>query len=189
MEVSVSPTRIIYIRHAEKPEKGGDSGATANGAPDSKSLTPRGWQRAGALVRYFCPLPPLSLIESMTPRTIFAADVDADDPSMRPIETVTPLFEYLQTQGPVDFITSYEKTDHDGLTQDLLRREGVVLVAWEHKQIPALIACIPGAPATPGSWPDDRFDMCWILDRTANGWSFSQKPQLLLVNDTSMLIS
>lgn len=182
----MSPTRIIYIRHAEKPEKDGDSGTTANGTSDSKSLTPRGWQRAGALDRFFCPLSPL---ESITPRTIFAANVDADDPSKRPIETVTPLFEYLQTQGPVDFITSYEKADHDGLTQDLLGREGVVLVAWEHKQIPALVACLPGSPATPGNWPDDRFDMCWILDSTANGWSFSQKPQLLLANDTSTPIS
>ena len=121
----------------------------------------------------------------MTPGTIFAADVDADDPSQRPIETVTPLVDYMKTQKDIPFITSYAKVDHQDLTDDILKREGVVLVSWEHKQIPAIVACLPDAPRTPASWPDDRFDVCWILDRTANGWNFSQEPQMLLAGDES----
>ena len=35
---------ILIIRHAEKPEPGGDSGVDPTGAPDPRSLTVRGWQ-------------------------------------------------------------------------------------------------------------------------------------------------
>ena len=51
---------IYLIRHAEKP-KDGCKGVDENGAADDKSLTPRGWRRAGAWAVYFGPngqLPP-----------------------------------------------------------------------------------------------------------------------------------
>ena len=41
--------RILLIRHAEKPD-GQDGGVNVDGACDEKSLTVRGWQRAGALI-------------------------------------------------------------------------------------------------------------------------------------------
>jgi hypothetical protein len=184
-EDTMSPTRIIYIRHAEKPVKGIDSGVSDSGTPDPKSLSPLGWQRAGALVRFFCPTSGVPDTDSITPSTVFAANVDTDDPSKRPIETVTPLVNFLNTKRLTEFVTTYQKGDHEGLTEDVLKRAGIVLVSWEHKQIPALIACLPNAPATPTNWPDNRFDMCWVLDRTESGWLFSQRPQMLLANDQS----
>ena len=46
-------TSITCMRHGEKPDKHGDeTGVDARGAPDPRGLTPRGWQRAGALVRW-----------------------------------------------------------------------------------------------------------------------------------------
>jgi hypothetical protein len=48
------PNTVLLIRHAEKPL--GDSppfGVTEQGVVDRESLTPRGWQRAGALVGFF----------------------------------------------------------------------------------------------------------------------------------------
>ncbi|WP_243468916.1 hypothetical protein [Paraburkholderia sp. PGU19] len=120
----------------------------------------------------------------MKPRAIFAAAVDDGDPSERSQETVTPLFEYLKTEGPVDFVTTHQKTDHQGLIDDLLQHNGIVLVAWEHKQIPALIACLPDAPVTPTEWPDSRLYVTLVLDQNAGGWRFSQVPQLLLAGDS-----
>src|SRR6478736_6815242 len=48
------PLLIMLIRHAEKPVPGrAPFGVSVDGAPDPESLTPRGWQRAGALVGMF----------------------------------------------------------------------------------------------------------------------------------------
>ena len=47
----MSPTRIMIIRHAEQHEV---AGITREGQVDPQSLTVRGWQRAGALVPFFC---------------------------------------------------------------------------------------------------------------------------------------
>jgi hypothetical protein len=68
---------------------------------------------------------------------------------------------------------------------DVLAQTGTVLLVWEHKEIAPLAALIPDAPKIPKRWPDDRFDIVWIFDRTATGWTFSQQPQLLLSGDSS----
>ena len=40
-------------------------------------------------------------------------------------------------------------------------------------------------PTCPVHWPDERFDMVWILERkdAHSGWSFSQVAQRLLPGD------
>jgi broad specificity phosphatase PhoE len=176
----MAPTRLMIIRHAEKPtdEIGG---VTASGQPDPDSLTPRGWQRAGALARMFHPAGDPAL----TPDVIFAAGVGPGSKSKRPSQTVTPLVELLQQSRPTPFITSHLKDELQPLITDALARAGVVLISWEHLRIPALVALIPQAPAVPQTWPDDRFDVIWTLDRTAAGWHFAQQPQLLLAGDQS----
>jgi len=173
----------MFIRHAEKPDAH-SRGVSPNGANDEESLTPRGWQRAGALARTFCPRAVGPGDDWLSPAAVFAAGVGQGSHSKRPIETVTPLVELLRESGPVEFVTNRLKDDQQGLIDDVLSRDGVALVCWEHKLIPALIARIPRAPAVPQTWPDDRFDMVWVLDRTQTGWSFSQKPQLLLAGDS-----
>jgi hypothetical protein len=95
----------------------------------------------------------------------------------------------MKQTRPISFITKYLKDDHQLLIDDVLSRDGVVLIAWEHKQIPALIALIPLGLTVPQTWPDNRFDIVWILDRVADGWRFTQRPQLLLVGDRPDLVS
>ncbi|HVM81023.1 MAG TPA: hypothetical protein VMU06_18525 [Stellaceae bacterium] len=123
------------------------------------------------------------------PNVIFAAGIGAGSKSKRPIETVTPLVELLKAADPRPFITKHLKDDHRALITDVLSRDGTVLVAWEHKQIPALIGLIPKPPAVPQEWPEDRYDVVWILDRMPTGWGFSQRPQLLLAGDLTSPIS
>ena len=181
----MAPTRIMFIRHAEKPgqpPKGGD-GVTVDGKQDDESLTVRGWQRAGALAKFFSSQPP------MRPNIIFAAGVGHGSKSERPNETVTPLAQLLNILETDAFVTTHLKNDLQQLIDDVMSRKGVVLVAWQHELIPGLVGLLPNAPDVPQKWPDDRFDMVWVFDPAGTGWAFSQVPQLLLAGDVKTPIS
>jgi hypothetical protein len=61
-----------------------------------------------------------------------------------------------------------------------------VLIAWHHGHIARLVKEIAGQHIRcPGHWPDERFDVVWILERHgAHGaWSFCQVAQCLLPDD------
>ncbi len=48
--------KIMLIRHAERPNADKSlRGVGFDGRKDKESLTVRGWQRAGALARFFAP--------------------------------------------------------------------------------------------------------------------------------------
>jgi hypothetical protein len=156
--------RIMIIRHAEKTDDASPNrGVMADGAEDKDSLTVRGWQRAGALVRFFCPV---SGARELLPGTIFAAGIGHGSKSERPLETVTPLIDFLKQNGGVKVNEHHLKDDLQGLMDDVLKCTATVLVAWEHKRIPGLVALFPNAPNVPDPWPDDRFDVVWIFDST-----------------------
>jgi hypothetical protein len=187
---SGGPHTIMVIRHAEKPTgSGSPDGVTPEGKKDSKSLTVQGWTRAGALIGLFAardttggPVRPRPALPR--PGSVYAADPDGE--SKRPAQTVTPLAAVLG--GTPD--TGYAKGQEAELAAALLAASGVVLVAWEHESIPAVIAHLgPVTPAPPASWPDDRFDVVWILTRHGDGWTFSQAPQLLLAGDLATTIA
>jgi hypothetical protein len=69
-----------------------------------------------------------------------------------------------------------------------LSRHGPVLVAWEHRRIPPLVA-EPRHPPDVPDWPDERFDLLWVFDRGDRGRTFSQIRQLLLPGDSADLAS
>ncbi|WP_345814912.1 phosphoglycerate mutase family protein [Paraburkholderia sp. PREW-6R] len=179
----MAPHRIMFIRHAEKPDASSGTGIDADGKPDEESLAVRGWQRAGALVRFFCPAED-SHATQRRPGTVFAPGTGPASESRRAMQTVTPLVAKVRETSKVEFITTYLKDDGEALMKDVLTRAGVVLISWEHKVLPTLIGHMPGAPAVPSKWPDKRFDMVWVLDRDDDTWSFSQLPQLLLAGDS-----
>lgn len=69
----MAATKIMLIRHAEKPN-GGTHGVDPSGERDDEDLTVRGWQRAGALARLFLPASgTFSDPRLATPHTIFAS--------------------------------------------------------------------------------------------------------------------
>jgi hypothetical protein len=174
------PHRLVFIRHAEKPHNG-ISGVDEQGNADAESLIPLGWQRAGALVGLLAGRHEQPGQASLVPDVIYAAGVGAGSPSKRSMQTVTPLARAL-APGGVQFVTTYLKEDHEGLAADVASRSGVVLIAWEHKQIPAIAALLAPGADTPTSWPE-RFDLMWIYDRVGGSWSFSERSQALLAGD------
>jgi hypothetical protein len=179
----------MIIRHAEKPQDdGSDAGVSPAGVADPEDLTVRGWQRSGALVRFFAPSGGrFSQAGIVTPGVIFASEVARHSKSLRPQHTVGALAEFIGQPLVLD----HPKGDEVGLVADVLSRGGVVLIAWEHEAIPGIANQIIGNDtACPQKWPGDRFDVVWIFDSTggAGGWAFTQVTQQLLPGDRDDVI-
>ncbi|WP_020660380.1 hypothetical protein [Amycolatopsis benzoatilytica] len=169
--------RVMIIRHGEKPDgSGGPQGIDVNGNADSHSLTVRGWTRAGALVELFDPSTGALRDGLARPTAVYAAGGSGGE-GTRPRETATPLAERLGKQ----LDTTYAKGSESQLAAEVSRRSEPTLISWQHEEIPALAAAF-GAPA-PQRWPDDRFDLVWVLTPAGSGWTLTQVPQLLLAGD------
>lgn len=169
------PDCILFIRHGEHHSQ---LGITEDGMPDDQSLNARGWQRAGALIARFA----RSDDDQSPPDSIYASAITEDGQSRRPQQTVAPLLAYLRAQGHVTYCDAFAKNAVDELADDLMTRDGVVLVAWEHSVIPKIARRL-GAEDAPADWPTDRYDLIWRLDRSGSGWSFAEANQSLLAGD------
>jgi len=177
---------IMLIRHAEKPSKDGAiRGVTINGSEDPNELSVRGWQRAGALVRFFA-WGAEGAPHAPRPDYLFAPGTTPELRSVRGRSTLAPLAGYLAL--PIS--TAFHKGEEDLLAGAANRLSGTVLIAWEHHALADLAKALVGsALATPPEWPDHRFDMLWLFERESDGaaeaaWRFSQIPMLLLAGDS-----
>ena len=181
-----SGTLIMISRHAEKPGgPGTPQGIDVNGNADAHSLTVRGWTRAGALVELFAPSTGADRPGLARPTAVYAAGGDSGE-GQRPRETVTPLAARLGLQ--VD--TGYAKGGEAALAKECADRQGPTLICWQHEEIPAIVAAFGQVtPAPPASWPDDRFDVVWVLTPASSGWALHQVPQLVLDGDSAQPIT
>ena len=184
------PASIGIVRHAEKQL--GDApplGVSVAGTPDPESLTPRGWQRAGALISLFVERAGTSGGALLpTPSRLFASELGPHSHSRRPIETLEPLSQRLGVTLDDPFL----QDELDQLVAAIRSCEGHVLVAWEHKRIPLIANRLVGDPArVPQAWPDDRFDLVWLFepDPGEATYRLRQVPQLLLAGDRVDLIA
>jgi len=208
----------MVIRHAEKPGRYGGTqydGVTPTGSSCGKSgekdLVTLGWQRAGGLVTLFAapwgPKPGLA-----TPQFLYAANPEAkssktlgkakdDLPSQRPFETITPLASVLE----LTINTTFRKAHYDKMVADALGQPGIVLVAWQHQDIPLengegepglsqeilTQTATAGTLGIPSTWPttpagEARYDLVWVFDRPGGAGpitSFTIVPQFLLAGD------
>ena len=178
----MSSRRIMVIRHGEKPSPDGAVlGVTVDGAPSSDELSVRGWQRAGALVRFFAPVNGMPRAGIRTPDFLFAQRLTQQETSVRAAHTLGPLAALLGK--PIS--TEFSKGQEEQLAGTLGGLGGPVLVAWEHRAICVLANILMGDDRhTPQVWPDDCFDVVWVFESSGgSSWSFSQVPQLLLGGD------
>lgn len=176
--------RLMLIRHAEKPHDD-ELGVDAHGQPAPGSLSVQGWQRAGALVRLFAPPDGLAPAPHLqTPQRIFAARPTPPHPSTRPRDTVAPLAEALGLAVDERFGVDDPLPP---LADALHAIPGAVLLCWRHDELPALAQGLAQGLnpdiAVPPRWPDDRFDLVWVFERTARDWHFVQVPQRVLAGD------
>ncbi|HEY2963697.1 MAG TPA: hypothetical protein VGJ37_14855 [Pyrinomonadaceae bacterium] len=177
-------TKIMLIRHAEKPAKdGAPYGVTRKGEQSKESLEIRGWQRAGALSTLLAPSNGHFQHTSLAkPQFLYASKPLRRKGSRRPIETITPLAEKLGLGIHSDFARS----EFDQMVEEAFSCRGIVLICWQREYIPQIAAHIVGQDhIVPTTWPEDRFDMIWLfdLDRSATRYKFRQVPQKLLKGD------
>jgi hypothetical protein len=179
----------MIVRHAEKPASDfSPYGVTVNGKRSRESLTARGWQRAGALANLFAPADGHFQYRVLAqPQFIYASRFIKRRGSKRPIETITPLAEKLAIKINSDF----PRFAVDELLENVFRCKGVVLICWQREYIPKIAAAIMGgAGIVPAEWPEARFDMVWVFDRSRSSarYRFNQVPQRLLLGDQLTLI-
>jgi broad specificity phosphatase PhoE len=174
--------RILLIRHAEKPDPDrGIGGVDPQGNVDPLSLSPRGWQRAGALVCAFYASEAGTGRFPMPSRIYAARFRPGHKGSHRSAQTVAPLAEKLGLSVDLRFGLGDEQT----VAQEATRASGTVLICWQHEGIAEIVLHIIGSgiDAIPAQWPADRFDLIWSCTRDAQQWTFTQIQQLLLPGD------
>jgi hypothetical protein len=170
--------KIMVIRHAEKPIPGRVHGVRQRGAVDDCALSVRGWQRTGALIRFFLQPdhPAISVPDHLVAATY---DRSAGDGSRRPRQTLIPLAHAMGVKINATF-TKHQEAQAAAHCHAL---EGVVLVSWHHECIPALAKAIAPEVQVPPHWPDECFDRVWVFEPARGGWTFQQVPQRLLAGD------
>lgn len=189
--------RVMLIRHGEKPShpRKPPFGVDAKGNRDFESLAVRGWQRAGALVALLAPAHGRLLWDPdlARPDLVYAANPSpvghaGGRPSQRPWQTIAPLAAAL---GLTPNLT-HAKGEELALTEEVLGRRGNVLISWSHEALPAIARLIATSaptppPMIPASWPDERYDLVWVLTapEASGRWGFAQVSQLLLAGDTA----
>lgn len=179
----------MLIRHAEKPPSNPPPhGVDINGDHDSESLIVEGWQRAGALVVFFAPsVGPFQNSQIDTPATIYASQTGKGSESERPQETVTPLIAKLGSSNVTQNF-NFPKGQEQEVAESAMGCSGVVLICWEHQNIPLITKWFPISPNNPNpvptAWPNGRYDVVWVFDLdSSGGYCFYEEPQLLLAGD------
>lgn len=178
-------TKIMLLRHAEKPAKdNAPFGVTPDGKQSKESLAVRGWQRAGALANLLAPSDGHVQHASLAkPQFLFSSKPLKRRGSRRPIETITTLAEKLGVE--INF--EHERDHFVAMVAEAFSCKGVVLICWQREYIPDIAACILGnATIAPQAWPENRFDLIWVfdLDRRFGRYAFKQIPQLVLAGDS-----
>ncbi len=217
-------TKIMVIRHAEKPDKyngqqyqGVDLTGSTCGSDGAEDLVTLGWQRAGGLVTLFAPTWGPKAPTLATPQYLYAANPDdsadaaspagpagsSGGPSQRPYETLLPVAAMLNS---LKINTSFKKKDFKDMVKDAVGKPGVVLICWQHEDIPLedssgghgishYILKETGTTASfniPTSWPKDangvaRYDLVFVFDRASTGTgpitAFTLYAQMLLAGD------
>ncbi|MBU6151529.1 MAG: hypothetical protein KGR25_08775 [Chloroflexi bacterium] len=186
MELSQAPTLIMFVRHGEKPnDHGAPHGVNHQGEADEHSLSVRGWMRAGGLAGLLSNTPIPSHPNVQPPQRIVATGPSPDAKSHREINTANPIAQRLGLHVESDLGRGSELQVRD----NLLRDPRVTLVVWHHGELARLVHAFPisNAEDVPERWPEERFDLFWILRRnpTDTTFSFTVTNQALLEGDVT----
>lgn len=174
----------MFIRHGEKPgEDGPPHGINHDGEHDSHSLSVRGWTRAGALAGLFSYAPTALHPRIVVPQRLVATKFTHDYRSRREVDTATPLA--LRLGLPID--EDFDHSEAKALGRSILDDPRPTLVVWHHGSMSDLLSHfqISNGEDVPKRWPEDRFDLIWVLvrDPQTPDYRFLSVAQALLDGD------
>jgi hypothetical protein len=186
LDPAQAPTIVMFIRHGEKPsEHGAPRGINHHGEHDNHSLSVRGWMRAGALAGLLAHAPSLAHPHVQPPQRVVATKPSPEAKSRRELDTAEPIARRLHLVVDSDM----EHGSEDAVRENILGDPRVTLVVWHHGTLGHLVRGFPisNADDVPHHWPDDRFDLIWVLTREPSDteFVFSSVEQRLLDGDVT----
>jgi hypothetical protein len=182
----MAPHVLAFTRHGEKPGDGQPPhGVNPRGEHDEHSLSVEGWVRAGGLASVFANAPLTAYPSLVTPQRVIATKPTDKAKSHREIDTAGPTARRLS----IDLEDSFEHGHEAHLAKSLLAQDKDALIVWHHGELPELLSHFPirNASDVPKVWPEDRFDLIWVLSRNpeSDDYTFSIVPQMILQQDSS----
>ncbi|MBD1394031.1 histidine phosphatase family protein [Mucilaginibacter glaciei] len=132
--------KVVFIRHAEKPVKG-------------DNLTCQGYNRS-------VKLPAVIIGKFGVPAYTYVPTLGIGEVTKhaRMFETIVP----LAAKYNLTINSARTEKDTAGVAADIKTKSGIVLVAWNHKTIAAIIRNL-GVKDESLVWPDDDYDTIWIV--------------------------
>ena len=166
---AAQPSRIILLRHAEKPVNDAEI-----------HLSDRGRQRALALEGWSTNSPVWGTNER--PVAVFACKPTVKAPSRRSVETITPLAAQLKLPVQTPFpAKNPDALAHQILTDPALNGKTVV-ICWARDEIPQLAGCL-GIKSNDLKWHKNVFDRVWLITFQDSTAVLSDLPQHVLTGD------
>lgn len=163
------PTRVMIIRHAEKPTD-----------PTDPHLSPVGYQRAEALKNIFTLHPEYAV--PRPPDKLFAAGYIPGESSLRSFETLVPLAAHLNLNISERWTSNESYKFGNELFYNREYDKAVILIAWKHSEIPQLARGLR-APCK-STWNFNTFDRVWLIDFSDGQITCKDVPQSVLPGDS-----
>lgn len=180
-----APEIIMFVRHGEKPGEGSKPhGVNPHGEHDGHSLSVLGWTRAGALAGLFAHAPSRAHPHVVRPGRIIATRPTEEAKSKREIHTARPTAERLK----LEVEATHTHGNEAELTREVLAKPESVLIVWHHGTMAKIVRHFPvvNPDDIPKHWPDERFDLIWVLVRQPGeelAYRFVSVLQMLLADD------
>ncbi len=132
--------KIVIIRHGEKPKNG-------------DNLSCQGQNRALQLAAVLH-------AKLNIPDTIYVPALKSDDETKhsRMFQTISPFA--IKYNLPIN--SKYSADENEKITKHVFKKDGLVLMVWEHSAIQALAGAL-GVNDAP-KWPEKDFDSIWIIN-------------------------
>lgn len=163
---SAMPSKVILIRHAEKPKD-----------KDDIHLNEKGYARAKALPSFFEKYEKGALLK------LFAQGQKHSDSSLRPIETLIPTSKKFGIEINHQFVKNESNEMVDYLESSRALDRKTVVVSWGHDELGNISSRLG---KNMGEWSSSVFDRAWVYEFDTNGKlkKFSDVPQKLLPGDS-----
>ncbi|HOW65848.1 MAG TPA: histidine phosphatase family protein [Candidatus Paceibacterota bacterium] len=156
------PSRIVLIRHAEKPTN-----------DEEPHLSDAGRQRAIRLIDWVANDP---LWGTNPPVALFAAQPKKWNSSIRSLETLEPLAKHLRLEIQMPCVATDYHEFANLILKDRSLANKTVLVCWVNDYLPALAGAL-GVKPEPPDWKSKDFNSVYVITYTKGMASFRRTKQ------------